>query len=426
MAREAKNTVAANDLAVTKITKAKVTKQAEWKVVGVPGLSIIVNPSGVASYQVRCMAGMGARRKQVRRAIGRANGPLAIKFSEARAKALDLAGIAKGTRDEAQDPTTLRQLFDQFEENDRDRSPRTMSDYREALERDVFEELGKVPVVEVTAKDVARVLMRVEKRSRNSAHKCRAALGALYKWAKHRLLVEQNPTIGMGFTHKNKRRELTFGDDELAKLWTAIDSDAFTATEPMRLILKLAILTGQRNTEVCGARKSELKLDIANPRWVIPGERMKRKNEDQVVYLSTQAAELFRRAVKQSEDKTFVFPGSAHGRRKGTWRQDHIAQESVSRAMASLCKVAGVENVRLHDMRKAIASWLGERGERPDILDMILHHGSKSVTQTHYNFASMEKWLRAAWQAWADHVASVQRVASGAEEPSNVRRLRQA
>ncbi len=423
MAREAKNTVAANELAVAKIIKTKVAQQTEWKVLGVPGLSVIVTPSGAASYYVRCMAGAGVRRKQVRRSIGRANGPLAIKFSVAKGRATDMTRGAAKADDGPKDDTTLRQLFDQFQEHDRDRSPRTMSDYREALERDIFEELGDVPVVEITAKDIARLLMRVEKRSRNSAHKCRAALGALYKWAKHRLLVDENPTIGMGFTHKNKRRELTFGDAELAKIWAAIDSEAFTATEPMRLILKLAILTGQRNTEVCGARKSELRLDVANPRWVIPGERMKRKNEDQVVYLSTQAADLFRRAVKLSSDKTFVFPGSAHGRRKGTWRQDHIAQESVSRAMAGLCKLAGVQDVRLHDMRKAITSWLGERGERPDILDMILHHGSKSVTKTHYNFASMEKWLREAWQAWGDHV---ERAASGTEEPSNVRPLKRA
>ena len=413
MAREAKNTVAANDLSVAKIIKRKVTKQAEWKVLGVPGLSIVVSPSGVASYQVRCMAGTGARRKQVRRAIGHANGPLAIKLSKARADAIALVGAAKGAKDEAQDKTTLRHLFDQFAENDQGHALRTMSDYRGALERDVFEELGDVPVVEITAKDIARVLMRVEKRSRNSAHKCRAALGSLYKWAKHRLLVDDNPVLGMGFTHKSKRRELTFGDGELAKLWTAIDGEAFTSTDPMRFVLKLAVLTGQRNSEVCGARKSELHLGVANPRWVIPGSRMKRKNQEQVVYLSTQAAELFARAVELSGDKTFVFPGSAHGRRKGEWRQPHVAQESVSKAMASLCKVAGVDDVHLHDMRKAITSWLFQRGERPDIVDRILHHGSKNVTETHYNFASMDKWLREAWQAWADHVVRVAGQGSG-------------
>jgi integrase len=416
MAREAKNTVAANDLAVAKVIKRKVAKQSEWKVLGVPGLSIVVSPTGVASYQVRCMAGNGARRKQVRRAIGHANGPLAIKLSKARADAIALVGAAKGTKDEATDKTTLRQLFDQFVENNQGRSLRTVSDYRGALERDVFDELGHVPVVEITAKDIARVLMRVEKRSRNSAHKCRAALGSLYKWAKHRLLVDENPMLGMGFVHTNERRKLTFGDGELATLWTAIDGEEFASTDPMRLVLKLAILTGQRNSEVCGARKTELHLSVANPRWVIPGERMTRKNQEQVVYLSTQAAELFARAIELSGDKTFVFPGSAHGRRKGEWRQPHVAQESVSKAMAALCKVAGVEDVHLHDMRKAITSWLFQRGERPDIIDRILHHGSKNVTETHYNFASMDKWLRDAWQAWADHVVQIaSQGASGAK-----------
>jgi integrase len=422
MARDYKNTVAANDLAVTKILKSKVDKQTEWKVLGVPGLSIIVSPSGRASYQVRCMAGSGVRRKQVRRMVGQAVGPHAIKFSAAKAKALDLTRTAKGVKEEAQDSTTLQELFAQFEANDRERSVRTMSDYREALTRDVFPELGKVPLVEITAKDIAHVLMTVEKRSRNAAHKCRAALGALYKWAKHRLLVDENPTIGMGFTHKNPRRELTFGADELGKLWRAIDSAEFTATEPMRLILKLAILTGQRNTEVCGANKSELRLEVASPLWLIPGERMKRKNEDQRVYLSTQATTLFRRAVELSEDKTFAFPGSTQGRRKGEWRQPHIAQESVSRAMASLCKVAGVENIHLHDMRKAIGSWLLTHGVRPDIVDRVLHHGSTKVTDTHYNFASFDKWLREAWQDWSDHV---ERIAKGASEPwDNVVKLR--
>lgn len=415
MAREAKNTVPANALAVAKILKSKVEKQTEWKVLGVPGLSVIVSPGGAASYQVRCMAGVGVRRKQVRRTIGQATGPLAIDFNKAKNDALDTTRVAKGAKPENLDKTTLRKLFDQFEANSSDQSPRTMSDYREALERDIFKGLGDVPLVEITAKDIARALMVVEKRSKNSAHKCRAALGALYKWAKHRLLVDENPTIGMGFTHKNPKRKLTFGDAELGKLWAAIDSKEFTATEPMRLVLKLAFLTGQRNTETCGARKSELRLDVANPRWVIAGERMKRKDEDQDVYLSAQAAGLFKRSVELSDDKTFVFPGATQGRRKGEWRQPHIAQESVSRAMASLCKVGGVEDVHLHDMRKAIASWLYEKGERPDIVDRILHHGSKKVTETHYNFATMEKWLRDAWQAWADHIEAVSSTSAGAQ-----------
>ena len=93
--------------------------------------------------------------------------------------------------------------------------------------------------------------------------------------------------------------------------------------------------------------------------------------------------------------------------------REHITQGSVSQAWARLRKLAGVEDVHLHDMRKVIASWLGDRGERSDVLDRILHHqvGHHTnqrgcVTESHYNFSVMAGPLRDAWQRWADHVAS--------------------
>ena len=44
---------------------------------------------------------------------------------------------------------------------------------------------------------------------------------------------------------------------------------------PMRIIIKLALLTGQRRAEFAGAMKSELRLDGAAPTWVIPGATRK-------------------------------------------------------------------------------------------------------------------------------------------------------
>ena len=421
MPREAVNTVAANDLAIEK--RLKLGKDGlpleigEWKVVGVPGLSLVMKPSGVATYFVRFMAGAGARRKQVRQAIGRANGPTAIKLSKAKAQAISIATDgAPGYGADGAPATTLRQLFDQFEENDQDRAARTMGDYCEALERDVFKTLGDVPVVEITRKDIAKTLTKIESRSRNAAHKSRAALGSLYKWATKRLLVDENPMIGMGFTHKNKRRDRVVSDDELTALWKVIDGEQFGATPATRLILKIAILTGQRNSEVAGARVAELHIDasVANPYWQIPAERMKRKDRDQYVFLSKQARDLFAEAVTLAGSSEFVFPATTHGRHVEGITREHITQESVSRAMARVAQLAKVKDVHLHDMRKALTSWLGDRGERSDVLDRILHHHAghhsnrrSSVTESHYNFSIMAAPLRDAWQRWADHVSSL-------------------
>ena len=81
----------------------------------------------------------------------------------------------------------------------------------------------------------------------------------------------------------------------------------------MRLIIQLAMLTGQRRTEVAGARLSELHgLEGQEPAWIIPGDVNKRGNilegrtkngREQRVPLSRQAAELFRRAVAFATEK---------------------------------------------------------------------------------------------------------------------------
>jgi integrase len=427
MPRKATRIVSANDLAIAKVAKTPVEVQTEWKVDQVQGLSLVMKPArvdergnkepGVATYYARVMAGEGARRKQVRQAIGRANGPRAIKLSEAKKLVRDIlqngptlhGGAGEGA-------VTLRQLFGQFEQNDKKRAPRTMADYRDALERDIFKTLGDVPVSEITAKDVAKELTKIETRSRNAAHKTRAALGSLYKWATKRFLVDTNVMIGMGFTHKNEARERKLTDDEIGRLWCAIESAEFGATLAMRLILKLAMLTGQRNSEVAGAHRSELHIDasVANANWHIPGRRMKRKDRDQYVFLSKQARELFVQALELAGDSEFVFPATTHGRHVEDEEREHITQESVSKAWARASQIAAVENVHLHDMRKAITSWLGDRGERSDVLDRILHHHTghhtgqrSSTTDTHYNFAIMSGPLRDAWQRWADHVTAL-------------------
>ena len=394
-------------------------KQGEWKIDGVPGMSLAIKPSGVAIYYVRFMAGQGARRKQFRQALGRANGPTAIKFAVARENALKAARDGAAAHgDDGEKQITLKQLFAQFEENDKKRSPRTMGDYRDALERDIFKTLGDVPVAEITAKDVAKALTRIETRSRNAAHKTRAALGSLYSWATKRLLIDSNIMIGMGFTHKNEPRNRKITDDEIGRLWRAIESDAFGASPAMRLILKLAMLTGQRNSEVAGGRRAELHIDpsVANPHWQIPAQRMKRKDRDQYVFLSKQARELFAKAAELAGDDEFVFPATTHGRHVEGEEREHITQESVSKAWARAAQLAGVADVHLHDMRKAITSWLGDRGERSDVLDRILHHHTghhtgqrSSVTDTHYNFSIMSGPLRDAWQRWADHLDTLAR-----------------
>ena len=423
MAGKAKRLLPFNDQAVSKVARTKVDRQTEWKIAGAPGLSLVVKPSGIATFFVRYQVGKGTDRTLRRQAIGRAKDDeqhARITLHDARTKALAFTSdvalggdpIAKAQSDEAEakarkNALTFRQLFEERVSKDDKRSERTMGDYRAVLEADVFDELGDLPAHEITADQIATVLEKIEDRSKHAAHKARSAIGSTFRWALSRRKVKANPAKGLGFTHQSKPRNRVLTDDELSKLWRGLDDDDLTVTEPIRLILKLAVLTGQRNSEVAGAERSELRLDGANPMWRIPSERMKARGREQIVPLSKQAAALFTRALELAgNDAAYVFPGTTHGRK--TRRAEHIAQESVSRAMKKATELAKIEDAWVHDMRRCVTTWLREHKHvSSDVCDLILHHSRKGVTASHYDFATLEGPVRRALQDWADHAEAV-------------------
>ena len=400
-------------------------KQTEYRIESERGLVLVVSAEGTGTYYFRYTVGQGLARKFRSERIGRRD---EVTLHDARERATELRlAVGRGA-----DPVfdghakrsaiTLRQLFDERLSRDVTKAGRTLEDYRRALESDVFPALGDLPANEITGEQLAQVLESIEARSRHAAHKARSAVGSTYRWAVKRRKVKTNPTIGLGFTVQSKPRNRVLSDNELATAWREIDGGT-NLSEPMRIILKLAILTCQRESEVAGALVAELKLERANPLWRIPSERMKRKNREQIVPLSTQAAELFKRAVALSNGSPYVFPADKSRTRIGkTPRKPHINGESVSRAMARLRERVGLDDARVHDLRKTVTTWLREKMRvTSDVCDLLLHHARRGVTASHYDFATLEGPVREALQNWADHVTEV---VSRADKASNVVAMR--
>jgi integrase len=176
---------------------------------------------------------------------------------------------------------------------------------------------------------------------------------------------------------------------------------------------------------VAGARLAELRdLDGEQPTWIIPGDtnirgriaegRTKNRREQRVP-LSPQAAMLFRRAKVLSSQREegssdYLFPADMAKVRKGkeAARTPHIHGESVSKAMRRMRETVGVADIGIHDMRRAISNWLKDQGVSREIRDLVLNHLDPSVTERHYSQeARMEKQVRDALQAWANHIWKV-------------------
>ena len=71
-----------------------------------------------------------------------------------------------------------------------------------------------------------------------------------------------------------------------------------------KLVLRIALVTGQRIGEICGAEKSEFDLDRAE--WRIPAKRVKNRREHSVP-LSPLAVSLYRERLRSREDHILSF-----------------------------------------------------------------------------------------------------------------------
>jgi integrase len=82
-------------------------------------------------------------------------------------------------------------------------------------------------------------------------------------------------------------------------VWAAVDTLGY----PFGPLLKLAILTMQRRTEVAGIRWSEISDDLGV--WTVPGSRMK-NGRPHDVYLSEAAREILH-SIPRIDGCDFVF-----------------------------------------------------------------------------------------------------------------------
>ena len=181
-------------------------------------------------------------------------------------------------------------------------------------------------------------------------------------------------------------------------IWNASDAEPF----PWRAGIKLLILTGQRRDEVFQAEWSEIDFDGAT--WTIPPARAKNGVEN-IVPLSDAALAAFK-STPRIKGASKVFPTRSDGD-KGT----SGFSKFMTRFRARVEKELGhpVEDWRLHDIRRTLATGLQRLGTRIEVTEAVLNHvsGSRSGIVGVYQRHDFADEKRHALDAWASEVARI-------------------
>ena len=419
MPRAARNTVPAKAESIRKRIKDQLDKPAcSWRVEGHEGLTLVTYPTGAAAwwfvFRLR-------RDKQRKIKIGDI---ASMTLAQAAQKALEhRADVGRGANPQHTRHTgmTFKKLAEQCLAEHPSLAATTRRNYEYCLKADVYPEIGDKPASAVTPDDIAAICRRIKaKKKIVHAQRVKTTIGGVFAWGIRESLVGTNPARGVPNqqTVRSVRNRLP-SDDEIRIVWQAVDA-APRMSVAIRLIIKLAIVTGLRRKEVAGARVDELNSD----KWTIRGDvakagrivdegRMK-SGREQIVYLSRQARALFDEALKECANAKYVFAADPLGNAKSQVKSPHINADSVSRAMRRLCDGAEIEDLHLHDMRSAIVSRLDDAEVQESIQSAVLHHTPQDVTSIHYRRSKREQRMRDAWQLWADYVDRIVAGKSGA------------
>jgi integrase len=397
-------------------------RTTEYRDTKTPGLALRVTPKGTRSWTLRYRTNEGVQRRYT-------IGPYpAVSLASAREQALAVLTQAAGGGDPAKAKKAARQTataarlhtigdlaeryFDdaakgRHRPNGKPTRPSTLKMDRYYYDRLVAPAFGSVPIAEPRRADIQTFINRIaDEHSPSSANQCRNVLRQMFTYAVFLELIPANPcTFVDGPSFTTRDRVLT--DDELRIIWTACADPASVPglhmTRAMGIAIQLALVTLQRRAEVACMHTQEINFDKAL--WTIPGERTKNKRTH-IVPLSDLALNLIREAIALCPHEAdqpyegYLFPSP---RKPGLPVKPH----ALTRAFGRLTEATGVENARLHDLRRTGATHLTGEGLSVSrfIVSQVLNHisdtgGSSAVTAVYDRNAYLPE-KRNALDAWA-------------------------
>jgi integrase len=294
----------------------------------------------------------------------------------------------------------------------------TISAERWLWTKHVAPKLGADGVDEVTRGRVRDVVKEIYEASGGQANRVRGLLSQLFNYAIAEERVAVNPVTHVARVSQVEARTRTLTDDELKRLWSGLqDSEGLVIRDrkagekvlisrPVRIAIELGMFTLQRRGEISGMRRNE--VDLVRKTWLVPAERAKGRVEH-LAPLCDRSVALIEAAIGLQDKRRkgaspFVFPSPQSN-------DAPIEPAALSHAMADMTTALGLDDVRLHDLRRTGATGIAAIGVAPHVVSKILAHkdggGGAAITARHYNLYAYVAEKRDAIDRWSAHLCAL-------------------
>lgn len=349
------------------------------------GFGMRVNPSGTKSWVVLSRT----QNRKTRATLGRYP---QMSLGEARRRAMStLQAMTDGDYSPLRSFEGFEQALDEWYLRDQ-ASNKSVAQVKSAMELHVRPELKNFQLKDIRKRDIIKIIDKIGNTAPTQANRVLAFTKRFFNWCVSRDLLDFSPAQGLAKYAQEVSRDRVLTPNELALVMQGTHEMPY----PFGPLLRILALTGQRLNEVSAMSWSE--VDIEAGRWTIPKDRAKNK-VSHIVHLSEPVLEELK-ALKVIALNDLVFTTTGKTPVSG-----------FSRAKTIIDNHSGVQNWRLHDLRRTFATVATETlGYQPAVVDRVLNHVSGTVrgVMATYQRGQYLKERRQVLDGWASYVSRLQ------------------
>jgi len=327
------------------------------------GLQVRVTSAGVKTFSVRRRIKGGAVERVT---LGRYP---EMSIEHARRQAAEINAAIEGGANPAEakrahkGELTFGELFQQYMERHAKVRKRTWSEDEQRYKQYLEQPLGKKKLSTIDRQAIATIHANITRAGHPAvANRLLAVVSSVYGRAIEWGLIASNPARSIR-RNKENSRDRFLQSDELPRFFDAV------AGEPnptIRDFFLLSLLTGARRSNVLAMRWQD--LNLTESIWRIPETK---NGTPQNVTLSPVAVTLLaERKVAAEDSAVYVFP--SHG------KTGHLMEPR--KGWVRILERAGLDDLRIHDLRRTLGSWQAKTGASLAIIGKSLNHKNTQTT----------------------------------------------
>lgn len=316
---------------------------------------------------------------------------------QARSEAKKLLGLVEGgadpiaQRQAARAVPLFRQIADEFMRThvEAKRKARTLDSYRTLLLRHILPAIGGLRVTDIRRAHVSKLHASLANHP-GAANRALSVVSSIWNWnaaERDDLTLPPNPAKGIKRNPEEGRERFLLADemgrlgDTLAKAETIGLSYSIDETNPKAkhapkpenrrrkldpfaiAAIRLLLLTGCRLREILGAKWSY--VDFERGLLNLPTSKTGKKT----VFLSAAALDVLA-TLPRLDGNDFIIPGGKIGQPKA----------DLKNPWAAITQAAGLDGLRLHDLRHSFASIGAGGGLGLPVIGRLLGHSTPAMT----------------------------------------------